>query len=90
MKTVNALKIRNHLGEVLDELNEKGKPILVSRGRKVQAVLITPEQFKRRFIDYQAEEEKNRLLELIKKSKAKRKGSKDSIEVLRELRGHEL
>jgi PHD/YefM family antitoxin component YafN of YafNO toxin-antitoxin module len=90
MKTVNALKIRNHLGEVLEELNKTGEPILVSKGRKIRAVLITPEQFKRRFLDYQAEEEKNRLLEVIKGSRAKRKGAKDSVEVLRELRGYEL
>jgi prevent-host-death family protein len=90
MKTVNALKIRNHLGEVLEELNKTGKPILVSKSRKIQAVLITPEQFKKRFLDYQAEEEKNRLLEVIKESKAKRQGTKDSLEILRELRGYEL
>lgn len=90
MKTVNALKIRNHLGEVLEELNKTGKPILVSKGRKVRAVLITPEQFKTRFLDYQAEEEKNRLLEVIRGSRAKRKGTKDSVEVLRELRGYDL
>jgi PHD/YefM family antitoxin component YafN of YafNO toxin-antitoxin module len=89
MKTVNALKIRNHLGEVLDELNKSGKPILVSKGRKIQAVLITPDQFKKRFLDYQAEEEKKRLLEVIKDSKAERKGGKESVEVLRELRGYE-
>jgi len=90
MKTVNALKIRNHLGEVLEELNKTGKPILVSKGRKIQAVLITPEQFKKRFLDYQAEEEKKRVLDTIKGSKAKRRGAKDSVEVLRELRGYEL
>lgn len=90
MKTVNALKIRNHLGEVLEELNKTGKPILVSKGRKIRAVLITPEQFKKRFLDYQAEEEKNRLLEVIKGSKAKRQGIKDSLEILRELRGYKL
>jgi len=90
MKTVNALKIRNHLGEVLEELNKTGKPILVSKGRKIRAVLITPEQFKIRFLDYQAEEEKNRLLEIIRSSRAKRHGTKDSVEILRELRGYEL
>jgi len=90
MKTVNALKIRNHLGEVLEELNKTGKPILVSKGRKIQAVLITPEQFKRRFLDYQAEQEKRRLLETIKKLRTKRLGTKNSLEVLRELRGYEL
>jgi PHD/YefM family antitoxin component YafN of YafNO toxin-antitoxin module len=89
MKTVNALKIRNHLGEVLEELNRSGKPILVSKGRKIQAVLITPDQFKKRFLDYQAEEEKKRLLEIIKGSRTKRKGPLDSVEVLRELRGYE-
>ncbi len=90
MKTVNALKIRNHLGEVLEELNKTGKPILVSKGRKIQAVLITPEQFKRRFLDFQAEQEKSRLLETIKRLRTKRLGTKDSVEVLRELRGYEL
>ena len=29
METVNALKIRNNLGQVLDLLREKGEPILV-------------------------------------------------------------
>ncbi len=90
MKTVNALKIRNHLGEVLDDLNKTGKPILVSKGRKIRAVLITPEQFQRRFLDYQAEEKKKRLLETIKGLRAKSLGTKDSVEVLRELRGYEL
>jgi PHD/YefM family antitoxin component YafN of YafNO toxin-antitoxin module len=90
MKTVNALKIRNHLGEVLKELNKTGKPILVSKGRKIQAVLITPEQFKRRFLDYQAEEKKKHLMESIKSMRAKNRGTKNSIDVLRELRGYEL
>ena len=90
MKTVNALKIRNHLGEVLEELNKTGKPILVSKGRKIQAVLITPEQFQRRFLDYQAEEKKKKLIEAIKSMKAKSKGTKNSLDVLRELRGYEL
>ena len=90
MKTVNALKIRNHLGEVLDDLNKTGKPILISKGRKIRAVLITPEQFQRRFLDHQAEEKKKHLLETIKGLRAKGRGGKDSVEVLRELRGYEL
>ena len=90
MKIINALKIRNHLGEVLDELNRTKKPILVSKGRKIRAVLITPEQFKTRFLDYQAEEEKKLLLEKIRGLKGQRLGEKNSIEVLRELRGYDL
>ena len=31
MKTVNALHIRNHLGQVLEELAETKEPILLSK-----------------------------------------------------------
>jgi PHD/YefM family antitoxin component YafN of YafNO toxin-antitoxin module len=51
MGEVNALKARNNLGEILDRLNNKGKPILVSKGRKMRDVLVTPEQFEKHFPD---------------------------------------
>ena len=88
MKTVNALKIRNNLGEVLELLNKTGEPILVSKGRQVKAVLITPEQFEKRFLDYQAEEQKKQLLETIKSLRVDSLETKSSVEVLRELRGY--
>lgn len=88
MRTVNALKIRNNLGEVLDLLNDTGEPILVSKGRKLRAVLITPEQFKRRFLDYQAEERKRQLFKTIKGLRHDSLERKGSIKVLRELRGY--
>jgi PHD/YefM family antitoxin component YafN of YafNO toxin-antitoxin module len=88
MKTVNALKIRNHLGEVLDLLTETGEPILVSRGREVKAVLITPELFQKRFLDYQAEEKKEQLLASIQGLKVESRETKSSVEVLRQLRGY--
>jgi PHD/YefM family antitoxin component YafN of YafNO toxin-antitoxin module len=88
VRTVNALKIRNNLGEVLDLLNNTGEPILVSKGRKLRAVLITPEQFKRRFLDYQAKERKRQLLETIKGLRLDSLERKGSVEVLRELRGY--
>ena len=88
MKTVNALKIRNNLGEVLDLLEKTGEPILISKGRKIRAALITPEQFKRRFLDYQAKEQKKKLLETIESLKGSRFGTKESVEILRELRGY--
>lgn len=72
METVNALKLRNHLGEILDRLEKAGSPILISKGRKVRAVLITPEQFQRRFLDLQAEEEKQKLIKRIKSLKSRK------------------
>jgi len=74
MKTVNALKIRNNLGEILDLLEKTKEPILVSKGREIRAVLITPEQFQDRFIDYQARERKQQLLDTIKGLQAKSVG----------------
>lgn len=88
MKTVNALTVRNKLGEILETLTRTGEPILVSKGRQVRAVLITPEQFQRRFLDFQAAEEKKKLLKVIKDLRAKKVERNGSLEVLRQLRGY--
>jgi PHD/YefM family antitoxin component YafN of YafNO toxin-antitoxin module len=88
VKTVNALEIRNNLGRVLDELEESKQPVLVSKGRKIRAVLISPEDFKLRFIDRQAEAEKESWLRKLDELRAPRRGEASSIEILRELRGY--
>jgi PHD/YefM family antitoxin component YafN of YafNO toxin-antitoxin module len=90
MEEVNALKIRNNLGEILDRLNDKGEPILISKGRKIRAVLVTPEQFEKRFLDWQAKEEKKRFLEVVKRLRKGKKESLSSITVLRQLRGYRV
>lgn len=88
MKHVNALAIRNNLGRILDDLAETKEPVIVSKGRKVQAVLITPEQFKKRFLDYQAEERKKEMLDAITSVSEKSLLKEDSLETLRHLRGY--
>ncbi len=87
MKTVNALTMRNNLGRVLQELEETKEPILVAKGRKVRAVLITPEDFERRFVDRQAEERKQEWLAKLDRLRAPRLGDAETLDVLRELRG---
>jgi PHD/YefM family antitoxin component YafN of YafNO toxin-antitoxin module len=89
MEKVNALKLRNNLGEVLDRLTKTGKPLLISKGREIRAVLITPEDFEKRFLDIQAKEEKERLLKLFKSLRRAKKGEADSLKLLRALRGYE-
>ena len=89
MREINALKLRNNLGEILDRLTTTGEPVMISKGRKVKAVLITPEQFEKRFLDYQAEQKKKEILKKILALRADRIGDKDSVAVLRELRGYE-
>ncbi len=88
MQQVNALTIRNRLGEVLDQLEADGKPILISRGRKVRAVLVSLEDFHKRFVDVQAEEEKQRFLERVRNLRKRKTGDVDSVELLRRLRGY--
>ena len=90
MEEVNALKIRNDLGEILDRLNNKGEPIFISKGRKIRAVLVTPEQFEKRFLDWQTKEEKKRFLEVVKGLRKGKKESPGSITVLRQLRGYSV
>jgi PHD/YefM family antitoxin component YafN of YafNO toxin-antitoxin module len=88
MKTVNALTIRNKFGSVLQELEEAKEPILITKGRKVRAVLITPGDFQVRFLDKQAEEEKERWMKKLAELRAPRLGSLSSLEALRDLRGY--
>ena len=89
MEQVNALKLRNHLGEILDRLRDKGEPILVSKGRKIRAVLVTPDQFEKRFLDWQAEEQQKRFLDHVAQLKKKKRSRLDSLTVLRRLRGYD-
>ena len=88
MEEVNALTVRNNLGKILDRLQKKGEPILISKGRKIIAVLVTPEQFEKRFLDWQAEEKKELLLNAIKGMRKKKLGEKSSLTILRNLRGY--
>jgi PHD/YefM family antitoxin component YafN of YafNO toxin-antitoxin module len=89
MKTVNALSVRNRLGEILDGLERTGEPILISKGKKIRAVLITPEVFERRFLDFQVREEKERFLDRLKAMKGPKVIPEDSVETLRRLRGYD-
>jgi PHD/YefM family antitoxin component YafN of YafNO toxin-antitoxin module len=88
MEKVNALKLRNNLGEILDRLSAKGDPILISKGRKIRAVLVTPEDFEKRFLDVKAQEEKDQLIQLFKSLRKRKKESAQSLKILRQLRGY--
>ena len=88
MEEVNALKIRNNLGEILDRLEATGEPILISKGRKLRAVLVSPHDFENRFLDYKVKEDKKRLLNGMRALKRKKKEPIESIELLRQLRGY--
>jgi len=89
MEEVHALTIRNNLGKILDRLNKSGEPVLISKNRKIRAVLVTPEQFERRFLDWQSQDERRRFLAAMKQLKRSRKGNITTLAVLRKLRGYD-
>src|SRR3990172_6866698 len=91
MKKVNALSVRQSLGKVLRDLERTGEPILVEKGRRPAAVLITLRDFKERFVDRTAAEERRQVVEQILASR-QRPGRPDAdrrpaVEILREIRG---
>ena len=88
MEEVNALTVRNKLREILERLEKTGEPVKISKGRRVRAVLVTPEQFEKRFLDWQAEE-RNKASEIHPGLRKPRKGGEDSVAALRRLRGYE-
>ena len=64
MKRVNALTLRQSLGQVLTDL-DKGGPILVEKGRRPRAVLISVKDFEERFVDRRALDARRALAESI-------------------------
>jgi PHD/YefM family antitoxin component YafN of YafNO toxin-antitoxin module len=90
MRRINALTVRNKLGEVLDMLDAEHEPIMISKGKKLRAVLISYEDFIHRFIDKQAEEEKEAFIKQAERWRAQA-GDKsvDPVDALRALRGYE-
>lgn len=88
MNTVNALKIRNRFGEVLDMLDREKEPILITKSKKIRAVLICYEDFQTRFLDKQAEEKKENFLKQVESHTAPSLVTEDSVDVLRKLRGY--
>jgi len=88
MRKVNALKVRNQFGEVLQMLESDG-PVLVEKRNRVRAVLISYEDFLARFVDKLAEEDKRRFISRVREHAAPSLIDEDPVDTLRALRGHE-
>lgn len=81
---VNALTVRQHFGQVLQELKDSNEPIIIEKSRKPVAVLISMELYKKRFVDFQDAEARQKLLSEFKSGSVKAK--RNSLTALRELR----
>lgn len=65
MKSVNAVELRQSLGRVCASLQRGGPPVLLAKGRKPVAVLISLQDFHERFAERAAAEARRALLQEI-------------------------
>lgn len=86
MKKINALELRQSLGKIISLLEKGGDPILVERGRKPAAVLISLGDYRARFIDKDADDKRIEIRDSIL-SMATESSEKESAEdLVREVR----
>lgn len=81
---VNALQIRQSLGKILKKLAATDEPIVVEKGRRPVAVLISIKAFTERFIDYREQRKREELLARFRDSAVR--PASDSLSLLRDLR----
>lgn len=86
MKKTNALKLRQSLGTVLDMLKKEGQPVLIERNSKPAAVLISLEDYEKRFVDRDADNRRKELVEKLLATKVKMPKGKTSLDLIRESR----
>ena len=87
MKRVNALELRQSLGKVVAALQRNGEPIILEKGRRPVAVLISLRDFQERFVEKAAAEERAQVLEEMDQLARASSDPKPGVELLRELRG---
>lgn len=87
MEKVNALELRQSLGRVLQRLKKNGSPILLEKDRKPAAVIISLEDYRKRFVDVEADEIRRQIVQRIKRAGLATPKGVSSLDLLRETRG---
>jgi prevent-host-death family protein len=86
MEKANALQLRQNMGRIVQRLKDKGEPILIEKDRKPVAVLISLEDYQRRFVDIDADIKRRELIAEIKQAKIKLPKGTSSLDLIRSLR----
>ncbi|MFA5786278.1 MAG: type II toxin-antitoxin system Phd/YefM family antitoxin [Actinomycetota bacterium] len=87
MQKINALQLRQSLGKAVEALQRSGEPILLERGRKPVAVLISLRDFQERFVEKAAAEARDLILQQMDALATASVDPTPAVDVLRELRG---
>ena len=86
VKSVNILQLRQSLGKVVSLLEKSGEPVLVERRHQPVAVLISLQDFRERFVEKAAAQERDRVLEEIDALATSSADPTPAVEILRKLR----
>ncbi len=86
METVNALQLRQSLGTVLDQLERNGAPIMVCRRRTPVAALVSLKDYRERFVDREADEQRREVIARLKQIKFDPPSNGTTLDILRDLR----
>lgn len=88
MDKVNALELRQSLGKVLLKLQRNGEPIIVEKGRRPVAALISLKDFQERFVEKAAAEARLEIMAEMDRMARPSSDPTPAVEILRELRGN--
>jgi PHD/YefM family antitoxin component YafN of YafNO toxin-antitoxin module len=86
MEKTNALKLRQNLGLIIKKLLKTGEPILVEKDRTPVAVLITLDDFKKRFVDVEADNQRKEIIKKIRAAKLSLPKGATATDLIRDLR----
>ncbi|MBI4405311.1 MAG: type II toxin-antitoxin system Phd/YefM family antitoxin [Deltaproteobacteria bacterium] len=86
MKKTNALHLRQNMGKIVDQLLKTGEPILLEKGRKPVAVLISMEDYQTRFVDREADELRKQIVQTIRNANIKLPTGNTSLDLIRDVR----
>ena len=86
METVNALELRQSLGKVLDQLERGGEPILVCRRQTPAAALVSLKDYRERFVDREADDQRRKAVDRIRQLKFESPVAGTTLDILRDLR----
>lgn len=88
MRKTNALEMRRNLGAVLRALEKDGGPILVEKNREPTAVLISLRDYRERFVDKVAADERERLAaEILGMRRGAKRRGQETVRLVRSMRG---
>ena len=86
MQKVNALELRQSLSKIISKLQRTGEPILLEKGRKPAAVIISLDDYKTRFAEKDADDRRYDLQKKILSLARNSGDGKSAEERVRELR----